>query len=98
MMVSVITGQSHESGAGTRLAVTAGFTKAFSMPMNPSPTVRFCSLTPSFGCSTSTSFPPRVSEDNTVGVCCEFPKIEKREVRKNEDLLYHIRATGPSLA
>src|SRR3984885_1257564 len=51
-MVSVIRGQSHESGAGIRLAAPAGSTKTFSIPIKPSPTVKLCSLVASFCCST----------------------------------------------
>src|SRR5271155_3532476 len=67
MMVSVITGQSHDSGAGMRWAVALGSTKTFSIPIKPAPTLSFCAST--FHLRHSTSF-----TDYTFVVCCEFPQ------------------------
>src|ERR1700735_4582172 len=74
MMVSVITGQSHESGAGMRWAVALGSIKAFSIPIKPSPTLKLCSLVASFCSSTFHLRHYTSSTDYTFVVCCEFPQ------------------------
>src|SRR5580693_3881552 len=60
MMVRVITGQSHESGAGMRWAVALGSIKALSIPIKPSSTFHLRHYTS--------------STDYTFVVCCEFPQ------------------------